>query len=80
MLFLETTDIRPLWYFPGLIRGSHIHLNTLRKHHAVLLFVYLHKQGFPGGSHSEESACNAGDLGYITESGRSTGEGNDNPL
>ena len=34
----------------------------------------------PGGSHSEESACNAGDLGLIPESGRSPGEGNGNPL
>ena len=34
----------------------------------------------PGGSDSEESACNAGDLGLIPESGRSPGEGNGNPL
>ena len=31
---------------------------------------------FPGGSDGKESACKAGDLG----SGRSPGEGNDNPL
>ena len=36
--------------------------------------------GFPGGSDDEESACNAGDLGLIPESGSSPGEGNDNPL
>ena len=36
--------------------------------------------GFPGGSDSEESACNAGDPGSIPGSGRSPGEGNDNPL
>ena len=36
--------------------------------------------GFPGGSDSKESACNAGDLGSILESGRSPGEGNGNPL
>ena len=28
----------------------------------------------------KESACNAGDLGSITESGRFPGEGNVNPL
>ena len=28
----------------------------------------------------EESACNAGDLGSIPGSGKSPGEGNDNPL
>ena len=38
------------------------------------------KQGFPGGSDGEKSACNAGDLGLIPVSGRSAGEGNDNPL
>ena len=35
---------------------------------------------FPGGSDSEESACNAGDLGSIPGLGRSPGEGNGNPL
>jgi len=37
-------------------------------------------QGFPGGSDSKESACNAGVLGLIPGSGRSPGEGNGNPL
>ena len=32
--------------------------------------------GFPGGSDSKESACNAGDASSIPGSGRSTGEGN----
>ena len=36
--------------------------------------------GFPDGSVSKESACNAGDLGSIPGSGRSSGEGNGNPL
>ena len=36
--------------------------------------------GFPGGSVGKESACNAGDLGSITGSGRSPGGGNGNPL
>ena len=35
---------------------------------------------FPGGSDSEESACNSGDLGSIPELGRSPEEGNGNPL
>ena len=35
---------------------------------------------FPGGSAGKESACNAGDLGSIPGSGRSSGEGNGNPL
>ena len=36
--------------------------------------------GFPGGSDGKESACNAGDSGSISGSGRSPGEGNGNPL
>ena len=40
--------------------------------------IYL--WGFPGGSDSKESACNAGDLGSIPESERSPEEGNGNPL
>ena len=43
----------------------------------VVCKLYL---GFPGGSEGKESACNAGDLGSIPGSGRSTGEGNGNPL
>ena len=35
---------------------------------------------FPDGSESKESACSAGDLGSIPGSGRSSGEGNGNPL
>ena len=36
--------------------------------------------GFPDGSESKESACNAGDPGLIPGLGRSPGEGNDNLL
>ena len=36
--------------------------------------------GFPGGSDSKASACNAGNLGSIPEPGRSPGEGNGNPF
>ena len=35
---------------------------------------------FPGGSDHEESACNAGALGLIPASGRSSGEENGYPL
>ena len=38
------------------------------------------KKGFPGGSESKESACNAGDPGSIPGSGRSPREDNGNPL
>ena len=36
--------------------------------------------GFRGGSASEESACNAGDVGWIPGLGRSPGEGKGSPL
>ena len=35
---------------------------------------------FPGGSYGKASAYNAGDPGSITGLGRSSGEGNGNPL
>ena len=35
---------------------------------------------FPGGSDGKASAYNVGDLGSISVLGRSSGEGNDNPL
>ena len=35
---------------------------------------------FPGGSEVKASASNVGDLGSIPGSGRSSGEGNGNPL
>ena len=35
--------------------------------------------GFSGGSDDKETACNAGDLGLISGSGRSPGEGHGNP-
>ena len=36
--------------------------------------------GVPGGSDGKVSAYSAGDLGLIPRSGRSSGEGNGNPL
>ena len=36
--------------------------------------------GFPGGSASKESPCNAGDLGLIPGLGRTPGGGHGNPL
>ena len=50
----------------------------------ILLFIFSIVlaiiMGFPSGSDSKESACNVGDLGLIPGLGRSSGEGNDNPL
>ena len=45
----------------------------------TVVFIRTSSSGFPGGSDGKESAYNAGDLGLILWSGRSPGEGNDNP-
>ena len=42
--------------------------------------MYQLIRGFLGGSDGKESACNAGDLSSTLGLGRSTGEGNGNPL
>ena len=44
------------------------------------LWVYNNVQGFPGGSDSKESACNAGDSGLIPVSERSPGGGTGSQL
>ena len=43
-------------------------------------FITNKYEGFPGDSDGKESAYNVGDLGLIPASGRSSGEGNGNPL
>ena len=55
-------------------------LNLIDKVPEELQTVVRDIVGFPGGSDSKVSACNAGDLGSIPGSGRSPGEGNGNPL
>ena len=47
----------------------------------ILSWVYTCQHvDFPGSSDGKESACKAGDQGWIPGSGRSLGEGNGNPL
>ena len=54
----------------------------------VYIYIYIHIAyilfyiwgGLPYSSDDKESACNAGDLDLIPESGRCPGEGNVNPL
>jgi len=45
-----------------------------------ILMVLLHSKGFPGGSVGKVSACNEGEPCLIPGLGRSSGEGNGNPL
>ena len=42
--------------------------------------IIINNEGCPGGSDGKESACNAGDLSSVPGLGRSSGEGNGNPL
>ena len=47
----------------------------------IIYYYYsIYYAGFPGGSDSTDSTCNAGDPGSIPGSGRSPGGGNGNPL
>ena len=48
----------------------------------IYIFEYMYEQnrGFPGGSDTKASAYNSGDPGSIPGLGRSSGEGNGNPL
>ena len=59
-------EVLPSPWLIGLLRGPQIHSSTTRY--------------FPGGSDDKASAYNAGDVGSISGLGRSSGEGNGNPL
>ena len=57
------------------IKIARKNINNLRYADNTTLMV-----DFPGGLDGKASVYNAGDLGLIPGSGRSTGEGNGNPL
>ena len=60
---------------------THTHTHTLNKYlWPEGTFLHSHSLGFPGSSAGKESACNAGDPSSIPRSGRSTGEGNGDPI
>ena len=65
--------------FIVLMKFYHISLD-----HSIVIvqqfFKVSHVKDFPGGSDGKASAYNMGDLGSIPGSGRSSGEGNGNPL
>ena len=48
--------------------------------HLLILVLYYAPLGFPGNPGGKESAYNAEDLSSISRLGRSSGEGNGNPL
>ena len=45
----------------------------------IEFIIIYHIRGLPGSSEDKESACNAGDPGSISGSGRSSAEGNGYP-
>ena len=53
----------------------YLYVNVCRKKQEIVLIF-----SFTGGSDGKESACNAGDPGSVSGSGRSPEEGNGNPL
>ena len=55
-------------------------INWLKSQRLAILRDWEDTVGFPGSSVGKESACNAGDPGWIPGSGRSTGEGIGYPL
>ena len=64
---------------PCIYYVSILHLVCIYDGVNLYLFTSIYLD-FPGGSDGKESACNVGDPGSIPGSGRSSGEGNDNPL
>ena len=59
------------------------HLNTTERlhfHFTYLIGKLILKGHFPGGSDGKKAACNEGVPGLIPGLGRSSGEGNGNPL
>ena len=68
---------RPDTPYPLLFSHRASHLLAI---HVAWICLCVPSMSFPGGSDSKESTCNAGDLGSIPGSGRSSGGGNGNPL
>ena len=54
--------------------SPYVHISSMS------IFNFTKYDGFPSGSYGKESAWNAGDPDLIPGWGRSSGEGNGNPL
>ena len=73
MLSSVRSNYNPHTWLLGMQNG------TLKNSFSVSYTVKF-RGGFPGSSVGKESACNSGDPGLISGSGRSPGKGNGNPL
>ena len=63
-----------------LFHSMFLKIRRLCSHNTFHLYFLASLLGFPGGSDSKTSACNAGDWGSFSESERSPGRGHGNPL
>ena len=70
-----TNDLRNLLSHPPAFKGLLVDCFA-----EVFDCTLILMQGFPVGSSGKESACNAGDPGWIPGSGRSPGGGNGYPF
>ena len=73
--------IDKIWHYPHMTTNILAYVLTII-FYGIFLSCYMEyiDLGFPHGSAGEEPACNAGDEGLISGSGRSCGGGNGNPL
>ena len=72
-----------MWFFNNFFLNDNFTFSEKKKRkktHIQFLTHSLSCLGFPGGSLVKTLRANAGDKGLIPGSGRSPGEGNDNPL
>ena len=72
--------IKKLWYTETYMHTGEYYSIIKKKWKRAICNSVDRPQGFPGGSDSKESSCNAGDLGSPPGLGRSSGDGNGNPL
>ena len=84
LVFLITLDLKAslkyLSYMTYLVVKLYLSCMIIFNMFAQTHFWGYFILGFPGGSDSKESACDARDPGSIPGSGRSPGEGNGNLL
>ena len=75
----EIESVEVMWMNLELVIQTDISQKE-KNDYCALTHIYIESRGLPGASDGKESACNAGDLGSIPGLGRSSGEGNGNPL
>ena len=86
-LWLSSYSVYYLWDISSSSPSFNSHLLTILNYYYYYYYIRLlfpvawyNLLGFPGGPDGEDSTCNVGDLGSITELGRFSGEGKSYPL